>query len=64
MQHELEGLDPTALLAVKRLIRAGLYEKNNPDAVNMRESYEQAARIASGVPGTLGHSVLSQHQLH
>ncbi|KZV91060.1 ClpP/crotonase [Exidia glandulosa HHB12029] len=50
VQYELEGLDPTALLAVKRLIRAGLNEKNNPDAVNMRESYEQASRIASGIP--------------
>ncbi|KAJ7273662.1 ClpP/crotonase-like domain-containing protein [Mycena haematopus] len=37
--EELRGLDPTALLVVKRLIRAGLTEKNNPDAVNLRESY-------------------------
>jgi Delta3-Delta2-enoyl-CoA isomerase len=37
--RELEGLDPAAVLAVKKLIKAGLHEKNNPDAVNLRESY-------------------------
>lgn len=36
---ELDGLDPAALLTVKRLIRAGLTDKNDPDAVNLRESY-------------------------
>ncbi|KAJ7940685.1 ClpP/crotonase-like domain-containing protein [Mycena leptocephala] len=49
--EDLRGLDPAALLVVKRLIRAGLTEKNNPDAVNLRESYAQAERFASGVPG-------------
>ncbi|KAG6854320.1 hypothetical protein C0991_008215 [Blastosporella zonata] len=38
--EELHGLDPTALLEVKRLIRAGLRDKNDPDAVNLRESYD------------------------
>jgi len=47
---ELEGLDPAAVLSVRKLIRAGLHEKNNPDAANMRESYAQAERFASGVP--------------
>jgi len=36
---ELQGLDPAAILSVKKLIRAGLNEKNDPDAVNLRESY-------------------------
>ena len=36
---ELAGLDPKALLAVRSLIRRGLHEKNDPDAVNLRESY-------------------------
>ncbi|KAJ7470715.1 ClpP/crotonase-like domain-containing protein [Mycena latifolia] len=49
--EDLRGLDPAALLVVKRLIRTGLAEKNNPDAVNLRESYAQAERFASGVPG-------------
>jgi peroxisomal 3,2-trans-enoyl-CoA isomerase len=35
---------------MKRLIKAGLHEKNNPDAVNLRESYQQADRFASGIP--------------
>jgi peroxisomal 3,2-trans-enoyl-CoA isomerase len=48
---ELEGLEPTAILATKTLLRAGLNEKNNPDAVNLRESYAQAERFASGIPG-------------
>ncbi|KAJ7709954.1 ClpP/crotonase-like domain-containing protein [Mycena rosella] len=49
--EDLRGLDPTALLVVKKLIRTGLTEKNNPDAVNLRESYAQAERFSSGVPG-------------
>lgn len=36
---ELQGLDPVALLEVKRLIRLGLKDKNDPDAVNLRESF-------------------------
>lgn len=47
---ELAGLDPVALLTVKKLIRAGLADKNDPDAVNLRESYAQAERFASGIP--------------
>ncbi|THU78637.1 ClpP crotonase [Dendrothele bispora CBS 962.96] len=50
LSDELEGLDPAALLSVKKLLRAGLYEKNDPDAVNLRESYAQAERFASGIP--------------
>ncbi|KAL7283315.1 ClpP/crotonase [Trametes coccinea BRFM310] len=48
---ELEGLDPTALLGVKKLIKAGLNDQHNLDAVNLRESYAQSERLASGVPG-------------
>lgn len=48
---ELDSLEPTALLAVKKLIKVGLSEANNPDAVNLRESMAQAERIASGIPG-------------
>jgi hypothetical protein len=36
---EMRDLDPTALLIMKSLIKRGLYEKNDPDAVNLRESY-------------------------
>ncbi|PBK96804.1 ClpP/crotonase [Armillaria gallica] len=50
LQSELEGLDPTALLSIKKLLRAGLDERNNPDAVNLRESYAQSERFASGIP--------------
>lgn len=35
----ISGLDPDALLAIKHLIQTGLREKNNPDAVNIREGY-------------------------
>ncbi|KAI0646951.1 ClpP/crotonase [Trametes meyenii] len=48
---ELEGLDPTALLGVKSLLKAGLNDQHNLDAVNLRESYAQAERFASGIPG-------------
>ncbi|KAJ7583935.1 ClpP/crotonase-like domain-containing protein [Mycena floridula] len=47
---KMSGLDPQALLSVKKLIRAGLNDKNNPDAVNLRESFAQAERFATGVP--------------
>ena len=36
---ELDGLDPTAVLTIRSLIQAGLNEKNNMDAVNLREGY-------------------------
>ncbi|KAF8585925.1 ClpP/crotonase [Ramaria rubella] len=48
--EELEGLDPRALLAMKNLIKAGMREKNAPEAVNLRESYAQSERFAGGVP--------------
>ncbi|KAJ7632570.1 ClpP/crotonase-like domain-containing protein [Roridomyces roridus] len=48
--EELRGLDPSAVLVVKKLIKTGLHEKNNPDGVNLRESYAQAERFASGIP--------------
>ena len=35
----MRDLDPTAILVMKGLIKRGLYEKNDPDAVNLRESY-------------------------
>ncbi|KAF5357797.1 hypothetical protein D9756_001614 [Leucocoprinus leucothites] len=50
LKAELEGLDPTAVLTAKKLIKAGLNDKNDFDAVNLRESYAQAERFASGVP--------------
>jgi len=48
--NELNGLDPAAILSTKKLIRAGLNERNSPDAVNLRESYAQAERFATGIP--------------
>jgi hypothetical protein len=39
LKTELEGLDPTAVLTAKKLIKAGLSDKNDFDAVNLRESY-------------------------
>ncbi|KAF9264724.1 ClpP/crotonase [Marasmius fiardii PR-910] len=50
LMDELSGLDPASILTVKKLLRAGLNEKNDPDAVNLRESYAQAERFASGTP--------------
>ncbi|KAF9053623.1 ClpP/crotonase [Hymenopellis radicata] len=48
--EDMDGLDPTAVLTVKSLLRTALNERNNPDAVNLRESYAQATRFATGVP--------------
>lgn len=47
---ELEGLDPEAFLTVKRLIKAGMNEKNSREAVNLRESYAQAEQFMGGTP--------------
>jgi peroxisomal 3,2-trans-enoyl-CoA isomerase len=47
---ELDGLDHSSVLTIKVLLKAGLSEKNNPDAVNLRESYAQAERFVTGVP--------------
>ncbi|ELU44550.1 hypothetical protein AG1IA_01410 [Rhizoctonia solani AG-1 IA] len=47
----LDGLDPAALLSTKRMIQAGVHEKNDPRVVNFRESFLQAERFAGGVPG-------------
>lgn len=46
---ELEGLDPAALLEVKRLLQASSRDKNDPDAVNLRESYGTPNFIFLGV---------------
>ncbi|KAH9946203.1 ClpP/crotonase [Epithele typhae] len=48
---DMDGLDRSAVLGVKRLIRAGLSDQHNLDAVNLRESYAQAERMATGIPG-------------
>ncbi|KIJ69453.1 hypothetical protein HYDPIDRAFT_172848 [Hydnomerulius pinastri MD-312] len=47
---ELDGLDQSSVLTIKSLLKAGLSEKNNPDAVNLRESYAQAQKFATGIP--------------
>lgn len=47
---ELDGLDHSSVLTIKVLLKAGLSEKNNPDAVNLRESYAQAERFVTGIP--------------
>lgn len=47
---ELDSLDPSSVLTIKALLKAGLSEKNNPDAVNLRESYAQAERFVTGIP--------------
>ncbi|CAE6525466.1 unnamed protein product [Rhizoctonia solani] len=46
----LDGLDPAALLSTKRMLQAAVHEKNDPRAVNFRESFAQAERFAGGVP--------------
>ncbi|KAG2157056.1 ClpP/crotonase-like domain-containing protein [Suillus clintonianus] len=47
---ELDGLVPASIIAIKSLIKAGLNDKNDFHAVNLRESYAQAERFSSGVP--------------
>jgi Delta3-Delta2-enoyl-CoA isomerase len=49
---------------VKQLMKAGLSECNDMDAVNMRESYAQAERIGSGIPGTRFAKVASKELKH
>ena len=47
---ELDGLDKTAVLKVKALLKAGEAAQNDPDATNLRESYAQAERLSTSVP--------------
>ena len=50
VRSELEGLDPSAVLGVKRLVKAGLNDQHELDSVNLRESYAQAELFEGGVP--------------
>lgn len=50
LEEQLEGLDPAAVLKIRELIQYGINEKNSKDGTNLRESYAQAERFASGVP--------------
>lgn len=50
LKKELDGLVPASIFAIKTLIKAGLNDKNDFHAVNLRESYAQADRFSSGVP--------------
>ncbi|KAK7693613.1 hypothetical protein QCA50_003182 [Cerrena zonata] len=47
---ELDGLDKTATLQVKQLLKAGEAAQNDPDATNLRESYAQAERLSTEIP--------------
>ncbi|KAG1731935.1 ClpP/crotonase-like domain-containing protein [Suillus lakei] len=51
LKKELDGLVPASIFAIKTLIKAGLNDKNDFHAVNLRESYAQADRFSSGIPG-------------
>jgi len=48
--QQIEGLDLDAMLLTKKLVKAGIHEKNNPDAVSMRESVTNVERAVSGIP--------------
>ncbi|EJF65762.1 ClpP/crotonase [Dichomitus squalens LYAD-421 SS1] len=47
---ELDGLDPSAVLGVKSVIKAGFNDQHSLDTVNLRESYAQADRFETGIP--------------
>ena len=49
VQSELQDLDLSAVLESKELLKASLEESVSMDAVNMRESYAQAARMSNGI---------------
>jgi peroxisomal 3,2-trans-enoyl-CoA isomerase len=48
--QQIEGLDLDAMLLTKKLVKAGIQEKNNPDAVSMRESVTNVEHAVSGIP--------------
>lgn len=48
--EQLSGLEPSSVLGVKKLLKAGLKEQNDPDAANIRESFEQAKQLHTGIP--------------
>ena len=61
---ELDNLDPTAILASKRLLQNALRERNDPDAINLRESYSQAQRFASGIPSERFQKIANKEIRH
>jgi Delta3-Delta2-enoyl-CoA isomerase len=50
VQNELANLDPQAVLAAKKLLQQALKDRNDPDALNLRESYSQVRLLATGRP--------------
>lgn len=61
---EMDQLVPEAVLKIKQLLRTGLNEKNNMDAVNLRESYAQAERFSSGVPSERFRKIAAKEIRH
>ncbi|KAH0830530.1 ClpP/crotonase-like domain-containing protein [Lanmaoa asiatica] len=59
---ELDGLVHSSVLTIKALLKAGLSEKNDPDAVNLRESYAQAERFVTGIP-TIRFGMISRKEI-
>ncbi|TFK76492.1 ClpP crotonase [Pluteus cervinus] len=64
LMEQLSGLDPEAVLGVKKLLQATLRDRGDPDAVNFRESYAQAERFASGVPGVRFRKIAAKEIRH
>jgi peroxisomal 3,2-trans-enoyl-CoA isomerase len=64
LKKELDGLVPASIFAIKTLIKAGLNDKNNFHAVNLRESYAQADRFSSGIPSERFRKIANREIRH
>lgn len=60
----IEPLDPSALLASKAIIKQGLIEQNNPDAVNVREATATINQFIEGVPSQRFGEIARKERRH
>ena len=62
--EQIEGLDLDSMLLTKKLVKAGIHEKNNPDAVSARESVANVGRAVSGIPSKRFAELASKKRRH
>jgi len=62
--EQIEGQDLDAMLLTKKLVKAGIHEKNNPDAVSMRESVTNVGQAVNGVPSKRFAELAGKNRRH
>lgn len=60
----IDSLDLDSMLLTKSLVKQGLHEKNNPDAVSVRESSVNVTRAVSGIPNQRFAEIATKKRRH